>query len=171
MDSKIHALLSQIHDILSSHDPQDFLQASRSPGISSHIKNALLSLERERKHDGEDRCDDVDSGEIVRNTQDFPANSEVAHSTKANPSNFDCIVDLIMGCPRLRTKKDLRKFSKSLGVTIPIRDKDERVRVARKLAKVIAAGHPDFQKMAVRLLERAHDPQTQGWVDVIRNTK
>jgi len=171
MDPKLHAILGQLHSLLSIAQPEDFERASRLRSVSPFMREALRALARERtcetRKDGQDRGLFGET-ELVRKVKPRPGLH--AGVRDANGKEHQLLA-LILNSQRLLRKADVENFARAMGLVINVRRKDAWRRAIRKLATAIAMAPDEVGKRSMDALLASRDAQTQGWVNVIRKSR
>jgi predicted protein tyrosine phosphatase len=166
-NSNVHAILSDVHRLLSQYAPDDFLAASRYSGVSDSIASALLALAREA---GSPSHRSVN--ELRRRREDLHQNLDMKRRQSVQqPVTRDRILEAILKFPRFTNSRTIIEYAVAHGLSISIKPKDGKERLARRLAVAIESA-PEA-KRAIMLdgigLERGS--QTQGWIDVIKGSR
>jgi len=171
MDPKLHAILGQLHSLLSIAQPDDLERASRLRSVSPFLREALGALAKERNRESRK---DGRADELSRRTE-----MQNAATPKAYPGGGflegggteDQVLALILDSPRLSTKAEVVNFARAIGLVIGCRKKESWLRAVRKLAVAIAAAPDDVRRKAMDAILASRDDQTEGWVNVIRKSR
>lgn len=162
--SKLHAILSDLHRLLSTYQSEDFLDASRYPGLPSSLKDALVSLATEAR---------IENGQSTtrKETSTTRRNTVGAKTTTPINNNGIAVAELILRSEYGTSIASMVNFARSYGLKLETRAKESRERTARRLAGLIQ-DLPDTRRRQVStaLMERT-DSQTQGWINVIKGSK
>lgn len=166
-NSNVHATLSDVHRLLSTHTPADFARASEYQGLSPHLRDALRALSLEAgKASGPRKSPEPRRKKIdAALPQVEPENSQSALTEK--PS----LVSLLQQQPRFASTHSILQFAKELGLEIEPRHKESRERLAGRLADAILQQSPQRQGQIVRRLTGGAESQTQGWIDAIKGAR
>jgi hypothetical protein len=171
MDTKLHAILGQLHSLLSSADAEDFTRASTARHMSPFLRAALRSLAKERRHgrDGKRLLRDI------RSARTQESGSRVADLTKDRPlkgnGKESQFLALLKGCSHLSDKEALRRFVESIQLGVKVSAKDGLPRAMSKVARAIAVAPEETRQKTMDALAAGPDSQTQGWVNVIRKSR
>jgi hypothetical protein len=171
MDPKLHAILGQLHNLLSIAQPDDLERASRLRNISPFMREALRALAKERNRESRK---DGRADELSRRTE-----TQGAATPKAGPGGRfpeagrteDQVQALILDSPRFSKKADVVNFAGAMGLTVGFTRKDSWRRAVRKLAIAIAMAPDDVRKKSMEAILASRDDQTEGWVNVIRKSR
>lgn len=160
--SNVHAILSDVHRLLSQYSPDDFVAASRYSGVSSSVRSALLALSREillvRGGKNSEQVPGRRTSNRKRSTaQHTPARAEIVAS--------------ILKSPRFPSSRAITEYAAAHGLAIRAEPKDGKRRLAKRLAtKVESASEKERADLLAAIgLER--ESQTQGWIDVIKSPR
>lgn len=165
-NSNVHAILSDVHRILSQYTPDDLVAASRYLGVSEAVRSALLSLAREaappggrraskpRRTRGSNQAVDIEGQPLVRRL-----------ATKGE------IVDLILASPRFTTSGAIRDYVSESGFKIRANPKDGRQRLARRLADAVWEASDAEKAKFISSLDLQRESQTEGWIGVIKSPR
>jgi hypothetical protein len=149
----VHALLAELHKLLSTYRAVDFLDASNYAGTPRHLREALRALAQEapRGVNG------------TQNEKARPERKKGGNGRRESPN----LLALIRRSPYFKSTSSMIKFAEGIGLKLPVRAKESRDRVARRLISLIDE-LPDAKKDQVvdDLLGRKNN-QTQGWIEVI----
>ena len=171
MDPKLHAILGQLHSLLSIAQPEDFERASRLRSVSPFMREALRALARERKYEStKDGQNGGLLGKIQRERKVTPWPGVHARIAVAR-GLADQVLALILQSSRLSKKADVESFASAMGLVINVRRKDAWRRAIRKLATAIAMAPEEVRQRSMNAILASRDDQTQGWVNVIRKSR
>lgn len=155
----VHALLADLHKLLSSYKSSDFLDATKYAGSSAALRDALRALAREAPIQLEDKLR-ISKDEKARNQRKQLGNGR---SSSAN------LLAAVRRSPYFKSTSALVEYADSIGLKLPVRAKESRDRVARRLVTLIN-DLPDSKKdQVIDEFFRRRNNQTQGWIEVIRN--
>lgn len=162
--SNPHAILSDIHRLLSSYDREEFLRASKYPGLGTAIKGALLALASEAPTGGLASRDAVDKK---------PSEKRLTQSDQ-KPASQDERLPLaasILKSESGETIGSLRAFATNQGLKLQYRPKESKDRLARRIAGALIDLPETKRNQALASLLGKVSTQTQGWIDVIKGSK
>jgi len=162
--SNVHAILSELHRLLSLYDASDFTKASEYVGESSRVRNALRALARESGNESMDVPSSVESPRSGRAGSGTPP---------ANRTDLTAqIVDTIrQQSGRFGSTASILQFAKNVGLSIQGRHKESRERLARRVAEAILQLREPRRNQILAMLADSADSQTQGWIDVIKSRR
>jgi hypothetical protein len=165
-NSNIHAILSDVHRLLSQYAPDDFVAASRYSGVSASIRSALLALAREA---GPSR---QQSPYELRRRQGLQQNVDSKRRpSERQPPTRDRILDAILKSPRFANSRAILDYASAHGLNVHAKPKDGKERLARRLAAAIESV-PDRARIdLLAALDWEKGSQTQGWIDVIKSAR
>jgi hypothetical protein len=103
------------------------------------------------------------SGSIVRNSNRSPQTNQRLDK--------DEILERIRSSTFFNNVQSLIAYGKSSGLKVNVSAKDSKERIARRLANAIERAPGARRSEILSELSRAQDKQTQGWIDVIKNTQ
>jgi len=166
--SKPHAILSDLHRLLSTYQSDDILAASRYPGLPSSLKDALVSLAREARLADERYVDHEGIRQEIGPIRRRPAGSR---STTPIEGSVPATAELILRSEYGASNASMLDFARKYGLKLDTRSKESRERVAKRLASLIQ-DLPEMKRnqASTSLVERT-DSQTEGWINVIRRSK
>jgi hypothetical protein len=159
---KRHFVLSEIHRLLSVASASDFLSASRSCK-SANIRRALESLAQEQVAGQVQREHRRETG-TARYRRVLPTRTPLLRDT-------DKLLSRLLASPRFRSRADIARFAHQHQLSVSISGKDSKQRILQKLLRQILAMSGERRD---RVLENAFDEngrQTEGWVQVMKNTR
>jgi hypothetical protein len=163
MSPNIHAILSELHKLLSTYSAKDFRDARNYSGLSRPMRAALDALCRESlpKNKLEDqRHDRLDS------------NSVAVRRVTAGPLAFETKEDLFAAIQhsafygRINL---LANYAREVGVKVQPRPKESKDKFARRLAAALLLLPEVRRAKAIADLKSVMKSQTEGWIDVIRS--
>lgn len=153
-----HAILADLHKLLSSYSTGDFLDASNYGGLPRAMREALRAL----AHEAEST---TTNGSQRKNRT--PVAPSSARRQKVQPApNF--IVELIRRSPYFSSAATMVAYAKSVGLKLNLRPKESRERLAKRLAALISELPKAERDRAITELSGKPN-QTQGWIDVIKS--
>lgn len=159
-----HELLSELHRLLSIASASDFIAAS-ALCKSENIKLALEALAEE--HLAEERGKPSRGRNEPRDKRDFQVRRIDANERKTEPSIHE--FRRLLSTSRFgATKADLLRFAKANGLSVVSDNKDSLDRLIARFSKQLAALSGMEQSQIVSELLANSDPQTAGWMQVIR---
>ncbi len=160
MRSSTHAILSELHRLLSSYDRDDFLRASDYTGLGSPLRQALLALASEPSTHVEQTR--------TKASKHAPISTELKlPSQKERQTLADSILKSEFGA----SIASLRKFATEHGLKLEPRIKESKERVARRLAGALEILPEARRNQILSELFGTVSKQTQGWINVIKGTK
>lgn len=160
---QIHAILSDLHRLLSSYRNSDFVEASRYSSVSKGMREVLRALAQEASSGQQEP--------LPRNSNDRVAASirnRSAHGPRAS-SNGDRILDAVRRSPHFGNNRAMVMFARSIGLKLQANPKDSRERVARRFAALITKLTQEKREEVISSLLSGRSTQTQGWIDVIKS--
>jgi hypothetical protein len=160
--SKVHAILSDLHRLLSAYERDDLVRASRYPGLSRPLKDALTALASEapaapasppiqRRKSGESR-------------ETSTLNSDIWKKQLA-------LADSILKSSYGTSVGSLRSFISNRGLKLDIRPKESKERIARRLSHLLTTLPESKRNQIFADLLGEVSSQTQGWINVIKGNK
>lgn len=162
--SNPHAILSDIHRLLSSYDREEFLRASRYPGLGKPIKNALLALASESP-----------AGTLSsRNTVETKLSEKRLSQSDPKLASHDerlALTASILKSEAGESINSLRAFATKQGIKLQFRPKESKDRLARRVAGALIDLPETKRNQALAGLLGKVSTQTQGWIDVIKGSK
>jgi hypothetical protein len=165
-NSNIHAILSDVHRLLSQYSPDDFVAASRYSGVSDTIRSILLALARETGPSRQQSVNELSHRENLQQNLD----SKRRQSVRQPPSR-DRILDAILKSPRFANSRAILEYASAHGLTVRTKPKDGKERLARRLAAAIESAPESVRADVLAGLEWEKGSQTQGWIDVIKSSR
>lgn len=156
----VHAILADLHRLLSTYRSVDFLDASSYAGIPRPMREALRSLAKEAPVtvDGNSRI----AGATTRSRSD---RKKLPKSRDKSPN----LLSLIRRSPYFKSTSSMISYAENMGLKLLVRPKESRERVARRLASLIDA-LPEYKRsQSIDELLSGKNDQTQGWIEVIKN--
>lgn len=165
-NSNVHAILSDVHRLLSQYAPDDFVAASRYSGVSDTIRSVLLALASETGPSRQQSVNELRRREDLKQHPD-----DKRQPSLRQPPTKDRILDAILKSPRFANSRAIVDYASVYGFNIQAKPKDGKERVARRLAAAIESA-PDHVRADMLVgLEREKGNQTQGWIDVIKSAR
>jgi len=162
-NSNVHAILSDVHRLLSQYAPDDFVAASRYCGVSDTIRSVLLALASET---GPSRQQSVN--ELRRRKDQEYLDDKRRPPLRQSPTR-DRILEAILKSPRFANSRAILAYASMHGLNIHAKPKDGKVRLARRLAAAIESASEQVRADMLVKLEGEKGNQTQGWIDVIKS--
>jgi hypothetical protein len=166
-NSKVHATLSDVHRLLSTHTSEDFARASEYQGLTPHLREALQSLSREAGKTPSVR----ESREPFDNRPRTLARKGDRQNTPSGLAQKPTLVSMLLQQPRFASTQSILQFAKELGLAIESRHKEGRERLASRVADAILQQSVQRQSQIVGHLMGAAESQTEGWLNVIRGSR
>jgi hypothetical protein len=165
-NSNVHAILSDVHRLLSQYAPDDFVAASRYSGVSDTIRSVLLALASETGASRQQSVDELRRREdLKRHPDDKRRPSLRQQATRGR------ILDAILTSPRFANPRAILDYASMRGLKIQAKPKDGKERLARRLVAAIESAPEQVRSDALVGLEREKGNQTQGWIDVIKSAR
>lgn len=153
--SNVHAILGELHRLLSTYKSADFIEASNYGGNPRAMKAALRALASEAEPSA-----DTSRRRIVA----------WKRVTKV-PDDKSQVRNLILRSKIFESYRSIVTYAERLGLSLRARPKESRERLANRLASLIET-LPDHQKSKViDELFAGRNSQTQGWIEVIKSGK
>jgi len=160
--SKVHAILSDLHRLLSAYEREDFVRASRYPGLSRPLKDALTALASEAP------------GAPASSPTPRRGGGESRETSKMNSNiseNISALGDSILKSSYGASVGSLRSFISSRGLKLDIRPKESKERIARRLSHLLTTLPESRRNQIFADLLGEVSSQTQGWINVIKGNK
>lgn len=156
--SNTHAILADLHKLLSSYSTGDFLDASNYGDLPSAMREALRALAHEADSSA------TNGSQRKRRTPNAP--SKLGHQRVQPVPNY--LVELIRRSPYFNSAAAMVAYAKSVGLKLNLRPKESRERLAKRLA-VLISELPEAERDDVLTELSGKNSQTQGWIDVIKS--
>ncbi len=160
-NSNVHAILSDVHRLLSQYTPADFVAASRYAGVSDTIRSVLLALANETAPSRQRSVNELRRAEGLKQ---HPGD-------KRQPPTKDSVLDAILKSPRFANSRAIVEYASTYGLNIQAKPKDGKERVARRLAAAIESASEQARAEMLAGIGREKGNQTQGWIDVIKSAR
>lgn len=160
--SKVHAILSEVYRLLSTYDAADFQRASEYGTTSIQVAEALRALAREAKDHG--------SEDAERSRDSAPISSDITTRLDQWSDQKD-LLQLIRSSRWSESGRSILEFAKEFGIRVQANPKDSKDRLMRKVAHAIEAMPERRRTQATKALLDRINSQTEGWIDVIKNTR
>jgi hypothetical protein len=162
--SKTHAILSDIHRLLSTYDRDDFRRASKYPGLLDHIKEALTALAAETPQK---------SRSARRLESSLNASMPAASTKPASASEKErlALANSILRSDMGASISSLRGFATSKGFKLEFRPKESKDRLARRMAGALMTMPEARRSQVLAELLGKVSAQTQGWINVIKGSR
>lgn len=157
-NSKVHAILGELHRLLSLYSAEDFIEAGRYSGTPRKLSEVLLALSRE-----------VDSARAGGQAKRGPF--ETRERVRISPRGREdgTVLYLLHQSPYFESIHSMATFAKNIGLRLQTNSKESRERVARRLASLIEKLPQPAKDRIIADLRAGEGNQTQGWVDVIKS--
>jgi hypothetical protein len=165
-NSNVHAILSDLHRLLSQYTRDDFTAASRYSGVSKTVRAVLLSLAREAAPPAGQDSTQARRREILQRGNSFERRSPSRQAATTNE-----IADSILRSPRFHTSRAIVEYALAHGLTIQANPKDGRERLARRLAAAAESASDKQKSDLLAQLDLGGESQTQGWIGVIKSPR
>jgi len=171
MKESQYEIVKDLHFLLETKNPQDFLAASKRRGISTYLKSALeyLALECLSK---------LNKRNLFEDELNSPHRFSKSATKRKDPTRrlyevsgkneISQIYEIVINSRRFSRKEAINNFARKFNLVVPINKKDSRSRAANKLAKAIFHSPNNKQKQILNVLLEDVDKQTKGWLDIIR---
>ncbi len=166
-NSNVHATLSDVHRLLSTHTPEDFARASEYHGLTPHLQEALRALSREASKASVIK----ESRRSSSNKLGDRARTKERQDTTSARTERSSLVSMLQQQPRFASTQSILRFAKELGLGIEPRHKESRERLAGRVADAILQQTAQRQSQIVGKLIGGGDSQTQGWINVIKGSR
>lgn len=155
----VHAILGELHKLLSAYGKGDFIEASKYVGVSRAMRHALRALALEAEPG-------VEIGPRRGRSGATPSNSR--SRATAPTSERAQILNLIRRSPLFATTHSILKYAERLGLHLSMNSKTSRERLAGKLVSLIESLPESRKSEVITDLLKGRNSQTQGWIDVIK---
>lgn len=167
-NSQVHATLSDVHRLLSTHTSEDFARASAYHGLTPHLREALRALSREAGRASDFReSRDLSSNKLNARVR----NAERPKDTTSGLTQKPSLVSMLQRQPRFASTQSILQFAKEIGLSIEPRHKESRERLASRVADAILQQTIQRQSQIVGKLIGGAESQTQGWINVIQGSR
>ena len=161
--SSVHAILSELHKLVSSYRSADFVEASRYPGTPGFMKAALRAFAHE--------ADSTSSKSSPEKTGFAPSTGRPNHSKVADAEDVrHQFLDALRRSPYFESTRSILAFANSIGQRIDAKPKEGRERLCQRLARAIEKLPQSKRDEIISGLFKGGSSQTQGWIDVIKST-
>lgn len=164
--SNVHAILSDVHRLLSQYAPDDFVAASRYSGVSNTVRSILLALAREAGPSRQQSPRELGRRHGLQQSVDSKRRPAVRQ-----PPTTAAIVDAILKSPRFANTRAVLEYASAHGLNLRAKPKDGKERLARRLAAAIDSASEPLRSDLLAGLDREKGSQTQGWIDVIKSAR
>jgi len=161
--SKVHAILSDLHRLLSAYERENFIQASRYPGHSRSLRDALTALASEAPTGANSA-----SPSQRRGPSESPGIPNLGFQVLANKSD---LVESILKSSYGESVSTLLGFASNRGLKLDIRPKESKERIARRISQSLMALPESKRNQILADLLGEVSSQTQGWINVIKGNK
>jgi len=161
--SNIHATLSDVYRLLSTHASEDFARAGDYRGLTPHLREALRALSREagKGHAGGKSSETGASRDIRTRRPRSPV----------GPRQKGSIVSMFSRDPRFATTLSILQFASEAGLSIEPRPKESRERLAGIVADAILQQTGEKQSQILSWLFGRGYSQTEGWINAIKGSR
>jgi hypothetical protein len=164
MSPNTHAILSELHKLLSTYTAKDFRDARDYSGLSRSMRAALDALCREAIPKNES------AGPRQHRIDSQPSNLRRSVGGASGLDIKSDILSVIRHSPYYDSVHGLLNFARVAGVRLESHPKESRDRVARRLAASILLLPAAKKDEVISILRSRMKSQTEGWIDVIRKT-
>jgi len=158
MSAKTHAILSELHRLLSAYSSRDLLDASSHRTLTPGMKRALRSLAAEV---GDER-----TRESSRTRKGNGRPSEEQHYPRL-PDHL--LLDALRHSSISSSKQSLVDFARIHGLKLAFGPKESKERVVRKLMRAITGASEEARERIVADLRNSESSQTRGWIEVLKS--
>lgn len=165
-NSNVHAILSDVHRLLSQYAPDDFVAASRYPGVSNTLRSVLLDLASEGGPSRQQSPRELRRRQAPQQNADSKRRPSVRQ-----PPTKEGIVDAILKSPRFANSRAILEYASAHGLNVRAKAKDGKERLARRLAAAIESASEPQRSEFLAALDWEKGSQTQGWIDVIKSPR
>lgn len=165
-NSSIHAILSDVHRLLSQYSPDDFEAASRYSGVSDSIRSALLALAGKPGLSSQQTPHEFSRREGLQ--QNLPGRRRVP---VRQALTRDRILEAILKSPLFSDSRAILNYASAHGFAVRAKPKDGKERLARRLAAAMESVPDAMQADMLSDLGWDKGSQTQGWIDVIKGAR
>ncbi len=171
MNGKENEILDRIFALLDMTNPEMLLRASKSRGISSHVKIALEAFALEtlrRSNKRRNPRQHLSNDAIMNKRGKFGRKTEGYSRVSQGNTEVDQIADILLSSKRFASKAAIVNFAKLNKLQVDIGSKDSKARAAKKLSKAIVVCPVQEKKKTLAMLYEMFGEQTRGWIDIIR---
>jgi len=165
-NSKVHAVLSELHRLLSLYTPSEFASAGDYEGVPESLRAALRSLAQEAGRPGTDSQGNIHRADKSRKGVGRRRRLALESSFPTNE-----ILNSIRKSSRYTNSRGIMQIAKDLGISLQAKPKDGKDRLARRLAQAIQLTGEPRRSELLALLDREAKSQTEGWIGVIKSTR
>jgi hypothetical protein len=166
-------VLAEIYRVLGQFDADSLAAASRLPGISLNLRRALASLSTEaratpRSNGGREESPRVGTTSTKSEMPQVPDRNGLR---TASTSDVRGILRRYFSDPRqFPSKQSLLGVARQYGLELPADPKAGRARMIDRLTTLFARDARALDRLTSEWSAR-RDPQTSGWVDLIRRSR
>lgn len=164
MAPNTHAILSELHRLLSTYSLRDFEETKKYPGLSRPMRDILEALCREA----------APKGRINEQPRETPSSSVgsirpsvIGALTSSDPEQLLTAIRRSAYYDNIRA---LAMFARMAGLKVQPRAKESKDKLARRLARAIVTLPSSVRDQVISKLAAGTKSQTEGWIEVIRNT-
>ena len=161
--SKVHAILSDLHRLLSAYEREDFVRASRYPGLSRPLKDAITALASEAPTGAH-----VPSLSRRKGTNE---SSGIPNLGSEISGNISVLAESILKSSYGESVGSLLGFASNRGLKLDVRPKESKERIARRISHTLMALPESKRNQILADLLGGVSSQTQGWINVIKGNK
>ena len=162
----VHAILSELHKLLSNYSAEDFIRARDYRGTSVNLRDALTALASEARHDF--------GKSTVRPTPIAQSPQSAQKSPKTSTPGLTAISEIanaLRNSDRFTTTSSILEYARSVGLNFQVHPKESRERLSRRLAEAISLAKEPKRSQIFSDFGIEVDNQTQGWIDVIKSRR
>jgi hypothetical protein len=161
MSPRVHSILSDVYRLLGSYTASELDQASNYEGIGSNIRRALHALSCEVSADSPKQ----------RRELERPTPNRVPSRTAREKDTLSEVATAIRQAKRFSSTHSIIQFANDAGLSLEVRPKESRERVARRVAAAILSLREPKRSQVIARISGEGDSQTQGWIDAIKTTR
>ncbi len=165
-------VLSEVYRFLGQFDAESLAAASRARGVSDNLRRALKLLADEARSSRRDSEQHRKAASVAGRPALWPilSHDEPIRST-ADEKRIKGELSAYFASERcFRSKQALVEFARRHGIEVTADPKCGKLRLARKLAAAFLADPTALERLATDAAAQP-DPQTSGWIDLIRRSR
>jgi len=167
-NSNVHATLSDLHRLLSTHTSEDFASASEYSGLTPSLREALQALSREARgasvlKESRDSSSNAASNPVRKVERSLDATSGLSQKAQ--------LVSMLQEQPRFPSTQSILQFANEFGLKIEPRDKEGRERLAGRVADAVLQQTVQRQSQIVNRLSGGAQSATQGWINAVKGAR
>lgn len=154
-------IISQIFGLLAEFSADELAEAAKRNDLSPQVRAALRSLAREAR-----LSEKGQGGKKSKSSKSAAVVSASPQARKPGGQYQKRMIEFLNDKRRFPTKSDMVRFLKMAGLEVPIRAKDSRALIARRVVSA-AEKSSDFRKVLNGAVYRSGNGETRGWLDLI----